>query len=132
MEVTKWLKPSISVSQIGDSARVQAATRAAISYVRELPGAVFFGVPRRHFYVTDRTGATHEVDATSITSIDRESLDYAIRLQRIRSEYENDDCQEMLWHDLTQMGFDSRDIRQFVANPAAITNYGYGYPIPLR
>jgi hypothetical protein len=27
MEVTKWLKPSISVSRIGDSARVQAATR---------------------------------------------------------------------------------------------------------
>jgi len=26
-EVTKWLKPSISVSRIGDSARVQAATR---------------------------------------------------------------------------------------------------------
>jgi hypothetical protein len=27
MEVTKWLKPSISVSQIGDSASVRAATR---------------------------------------------------------------------------------------------------------
>ena len=27
MEVTKWLKPSISVSQIGGSASVQAATR---------------------------------------------------------------------------------------------------------
>lgn len=27
MEVTKWLKPSISVSQIGNSASVQAATR---------------------------------------------------------------------------------------------------------
>jgi hypothetical protein len=27
MEVTKWLKPSISVSQIGDSASVQAVTR---------------------------------------------------------------------------------------------------------
>ena len=27
MEVTKWLKPSIGVSQIGDSASVQAATR---------------------------------------------------------------------------------------------------------
>ena len=27
MEVTKWLKPSISVSQIGDSASVQAAMR---------------------------------------------------------------------------------------------------------
>jgi hypothetical protein len=27
MEITKWLKPSISVSRIGDSASVQAATR---------------------------------------------------------------------------------------------------------
>jgi hypothetical protein len=27
VEVTKWLKPSISVSRIGDSANVQAATR---------------------------------------------------------------------------------------------------------
>src|ERR1700675_4038527 len=27
MEVTKWLKPSISVSRIGDGASVQAATR---------------------------------------------------------------------------------------------------------
>jgi hypothetical protein len=27
MEVTKWLKPSISVLRIGDSASVQAATR---------------------------------------------------------------------------------------------------------
>jgi hypothetical protein len=27
MEVTKWLKPSTSVSQIGDSASVQTATR---------------------------------------------------------------------------------------------------------
>src|SRR6266446_6185632 len=27
MEVTKWLKPSISVSRMGDSASVQAATR---------------------------------------------------------------------------------------------------------
>jgi len=27
MEVTKWLKPSISVSRIGDNASVQAATR---------------------------------------------------------------------------------------------------------
>jgi hypothetical protein len=27
MEVTKWLKPSFSVSRIGDSASVQAATR---------------------------------------------------------------------------------------------------------
>jgi hypothetical protein len=27
MEATKWLKPSISVSRIGGSARVQAVTR---------------------------------------------------------------------------------------------------------
>src|SRR6267378_3226363 len=30
MEVTKWLKPSISVSRIGDSASVQAATRMGL------------------------------------------------------------------------------------------------------
>jgi hypothetical protein len=38
----------------------------------------------------------------------------------------------MLWHELSQMGFDSREIRHFVANPAAITNCGYGMPIALR
>jgi hypothetical protein len=83
---------------------------AVVSYVRELPGAVFFG------------------DAIN----DDESVEYAARLQRIRREYENDDCQEMLWHDLSQMGFDSREIRQFVTNPAAITNCGYGMRIGLR
>jgi hypothetical protein len=31
MEVTKWLMPSISVSRIGDSASVQAATRVNAS-----------------------------------------------------------------------------------------------------
>jgi hypothetical protein len=81
-----------------------------ISYVRELPGAVFFG------------------DAIN----DDESVEYAARLQRIRESYEHDDCQEMLWHDLSQMGFGSKEIRQFVANPAAITNCGYGTPMPLR
>src|SRR6202049_655802 len=30
MEVTKWLKPSISVSRMGDSASVQAATRVNV------------------------------------------------------------------------------------------------------
>ena len=30
MGVTKWLKPSISVSRIGDSASVQAATRVNV------------------------------------------------------------------------------------------------------
>jgi hypothetical protein len=81
---------------------------AAISYVRELPGAVFFG------------------DAMD------EFIGYAVRLQRIRREYEKDDCQEMLWHDLSRMGFDSKEIRQFVVNPAALTNCGYGMPNGLR
>jgi hypothetical protein len=76
---------------------------AKIGLVRELPGAVFFG---------------SAVD-------DAESIAYAARLQQIRSEYEIDDCEEMLWHDLLQMGFDPSDIRQFVTNPAAITNCGY-------
>jgi hypothetical protein len=76
----------------------------------ELPGAVFFG------------------DAIN----DDESVDFAVRLQRICRKYKNDDCEEMLWHDLSQMGFDSSYIRQFVANPAAITNCGYGMPLPLR
>jgi hypothetical protein len=39
MEVTKWLKPSISVSRIGDSASVQAAkvAPAAQSHARNSP-----------------------------------------------------------------------------------------------
>jgi hypothetical protein len=79
-----------------------------ISYVRELPEAAFFG------------------------PIEPESLEYAARLQQIRGEYESDDAQEMLWADLTQMGFDSSEIRRCVANPAAITNCGYGIPTALR
>jgi hypothetical protein len=112
--------------------RTAHPSTAVVSYVRELPGAVFFGVPHHRIHVTDRTGATREVDATSIASIDRESLLYAVRLQQIRREYENDDCQEMLWHDLSQMGFDAGEIRQFITNPTAITNCGYGTPMPLR
>jgi hypothetical protein len=33
MEETKWLKPSISVSRIGDSASVQAATRVNVDCI---------------------------------------------------------------------------------------------------
>ena len=94
-------------------------------YVSDLPGAAFFGVPRSYRHVTDRFGATYEVETTSITAIDPEALAYAARLQEIRREYENDDCQAALWHDLSQMGFSSREISAFVANPAAITNCGY-------
>ena len=39
MEVTKWLKPSISVSRIGGSASVQAATR--VNAEQALYGAFF-------------------------------------------------------------------------------------------
>jgi len=81
---------------------------AVVSYIRELPGAVFFG------------------------DLADEDIEYATRLQRIRREYEDDDCQATLWHELLQMGFSSREISAFVANPAAITNCGYGVPIPLR
>jgi hypothetical protein len=82
---------------------------AKISYVRELPGAVFFG------------------------DVQSDDIEYAARLQRIRSEYESDDGEEMLWHELSQMGFEPADIRGFVANPTAITSCGYGMPtIPLR
>jgi hypothetical protein len=35
----------------------------------------------------------------------------------------------MLWHDLSQMGFDPSEIRQILTNPAAITNCGY-YGMP--
>jgi hypothetical protein len=88
-----------------------------MSHVRELPGAVFFS-------------ATAPL---SITEIDREALSYATRLQEIRREYENDDCQATLWHDLLQIGFGSSEISSFVANPAAISNCGYGMPtISLR
>ncbi len=88
---------------------VKKNTTVVVNYVRELPGAVFFG-----------------------DAMDDDDVDYAVRLQRIRASYENDDCQDMLWHDLSEMGFGSREIREFVANPAAITNCGYGWPIALR
>jgi hypothetical protein len=69
-------------------------------HVRTLPGAVFFG-----------------------NAIKAEDLEYAKELQRIRTEYEN--CQEMLWHDLSQMGFDSSEIQRCVADPAVITSCAY-------
>ena len=37
MEVTKWLKPSISVSRIGDSASVQAVTRVNAEQTSKRP-----------------------------------------------------------------------------------------------
>jgi hypothetical protein len=89
---------------------------AVANYVHTLPGAVFFSA----------------VEHTSVTQVDREALTYAARLQQVRASYERDDCQEMLWHDLSAMGFDSCEIREFVTNPSAITSCGYGHPIPPR
>jgi hypothetical protein len=47
MEVTKWLKPSISVSRIGDSASVQAATRVNAEQASHDEGLVK-GLSRGH------------------------------------------------------------------------------------
>jgi hypothetical protein len=77
---------------------------ATISVFPELPGAVFYG------------------------DIFDEDIDYASRLQAIRDDYESTDCQATLWHELSQMGFGSREISEFLSNPAAITSCGYGLP----
>ena len=58
-----------------------------------------------------------------------EDIDTAIKTQAIRARFEKDDCEEMLWADCLAMGFDSREIRQFVTNPAKITSCGYGFPL---
>jgi hypothetical protein len=90
---------------------VKQSTTAVVSYILELPGAVFFG------------------DAVN----DDGYIEYAARLQRIRREYENDGYEEMLWLDCQEMGFESNEIRQFVTDPGAVTSCGYGYPtVPLR
>jgi len=47
MEVTKWLKPSISVSRFGDSASVQAATRVNAEQASHDEGLVK-GLSRGH------------------------------------------------------------------------------------
>src|ERR1700722_12952284 len=106
-----YVNPEQEKRQMASRNRKSAPVNATavVSYVRELPGAVFFG------------------DAIN----DDEAVDYAVRLQRVRASYEHDDCQEMLWHDLSQMGFDPSEIRQFFVNPAAITNCGYGMPFAL-
>jgi hypothetical protein len=81
---------------MANSTRKLVAT-AAISFVRELPGAVFFG-----------------------DAMDADAFDYAARLQRIRASYENDDCQEMLGHDLSQLGFGPRRTTNYKFPPWVI------------
>ncbi len=70
-----------------------------VTYVRALPGAVFHGDP------TD------------------DDIEYATRLQKIRTEYEN--AIDYLRADLLEMGFDSSELARYVANPAAITSCSY-------
>jgi hypothetical protein len=36
--------------------------------------------------------------------------------------------QEILWQELSHMGYGRDNVREFVANPAAITQCGYGWP----
>jgi len=99
--------------------------------VRELPGAVFYGEPIEPTRGPNDLHAPWKYLRWSITSIDREALLYADRLQRVRASYEKDDGQEMLWHDCQQMGFSPKEISRFIAHPASITNCGYLPAIPL-
>jgi hypothetical protein len=66
---------------------VKRDVTVVISYVRELPGAVFFGA-----------------------AMDAESIEYAVCMQRIRARHENDGDQELLWLDRQEMGFESNEI----------------------
>jgi hypothetical protein len=89
-------------SRTRKSTTVPVKKTAVFSYILELPGAEFLG------------------------DVARADVDYALRMQRIRASYENDGDQELLWLDCQDMGFESNEIREFVTNPAAITNCRYG------
>jgi hypothetical protein len=80
---------------------VKQNATAVISYIRELPGAVFFG------------------------DIAPADVYHALGMQKIRASFENDGDEDLLWLDCQAMGFESREISQFVANPAKITSCGY-------
>jgi hypothetical protein len=85
----------------------QNATAAAVVHrFKELPGAVFFGTlfrsERRQFSITRQHG---------------ENLDDARCLQRIRDDFEMDGCEEMLWADCMEMGFNSRGHPQVCDEP---------------
>jgi hypothetical protein len=62
---------------------------------------------------------------TSITDINQHDLDYAIRLQEIRSDFEHFRDKDMLWIDLSEVGFDSHEISRCVTHPARITGCSY-------
>jgi hypothetical protein len=64
-------------------------------------------------------------DAEFLDDIAPADIDYAVRMQDIRASYEKDGDQEWLWLDCHEMGFESNEIRRFVANPALITSCRY-------
>jgi hypothetical protein len=74
---------------------------ASISVFPELPGAVFLGV------------------------VSNADVETARRMQAIRQDYEQTDCQATLWLELTQMGFGHDDIAAAVLNPRTITGCVY-------
>jgi hypothetical protein len=87
---------------------VERNVTAKISYFLDLPGAVFFG--------------------DNIASAD---IDHAAHMQKIRVCFENGGDQDLLWIDCQEMGFESREISQFVSTPAKMTSCGYGIPFAL-
>jgi hypothetical protein len=76
-----------------------------------LPGAFFLG----NVMYGDRHIAKRHVD----------NVELAVRLQEIRSDYEADGFEQMLWADCMEMGFEPSEIREFETNPAAITSCLY-------
>jgi hypothetical protein len=103
-----------------------ARKRNATAYVNRigwLPGALFLGAVFRE-----------ERWQRSITKRHEENVDVAERLQRIRSDYEGDGFEEMLWADCLEMGFEPSEIREFETDPAAITSclyVGHGMKPPV-
>ena len=72
MEVTKWLKPSISVSRIGDSASVQAATRVNVEQASKRKMCRPTRLPYRGRL--KRLVELSESTASCYTGVDKESV----------------------------------------------------------
>jgi hypothetical protein len=78
-----------------------------------------FGMPGAFFL-----GAVHYGDR-HIASRHSQNVEFAVSLQDIRSDYERDGFEEMLWADCLEMGFQPNEIREFETNPALITSCLY-------
>jgi hypothetical protein len=91
------------------AARKRNATAYMTTY-GGLPGALFLGAVRGE---------------DSIHNRHFDNVEFAIRLQEIRADYEEDGLEEMLWADCLEMGFLPSEIREFETDPAAITSCLY-------